>query len=438
MIPVDPTAPPPLDDLPPFAALRDIAKEFDVQLLLFGGAATRAAMYLSYKPGFDFDLFDLAPFTSDFDVVHSGDCEKTAVITRAIRERVPFATWCRWSVMPAETWHEVESNILGGAELPLRRIVFSTGESRPWPEAALQDLKDRQVTINRSPEYQATSFAQEGRTVEVFTLLLALNTLAELRDIAGDGSLRDENRVTSWLRSQATQSEAVQLTNNKFLAVRAWHLAATRLARAPLDSEARELVDDWYSDSRVLAAFGQQEQDSYPAFAVTKRMPNDNFVVPQLFPVTKVGESAQRAAHDALLKASAHIGLLPPEIDPAFKIVAFFEGMTVDPLPSDEIEDTGETENPFGSTPKHDEFLHLAWEAKEEESNSNGSTAVLLPLADPEAFSLPPATLAVGDFFPGGRAWLRIDMEALTKALSKEKQRRDICVIVLAPNREGG
>jgi hypothetical protein len=427
-----------LEDLPSFRVLGEIAEEFGVQIRLFGGSATRAAFYLAYRPGFDFDLFDLAPFSSDLDLAHSGSSEKTREIGPAIRDRLPFASWCRLSLLDATKWDKVLSNVAGGAYLPLRQIVFATGESIPWPEQAIHDLRDRRVTITRNPDYSTTSFAQEDRTLELFTFFLALNTVAELRDIAGEGALRDEASAVSWLQSPGAKDDARRTAASPRLAARAWQLAATSRARAPLDSgSVIRLAQDWYRAAQVVATLEQGPGEASGAFTVSKVVRGNRFLVPQLHPAVRIGEEAQTAAAALLKDLIVGSGLGDAEIDPAFEVVAIFERLTITPSPeptvasgeSDQAAEEDE-DDPFGSTPAG-EFLHLAW-SRHGLEESDSLTAMLVPLQSQEALLLPPA-VAVGGVFPHGSAWLRIDFEALTKTLTKnDLSGQDVSIIVVA------
>ena len=91
------------DDFPAIAPLELIASDLRINLTLFGGAASRALMYkIAESPYEKATLFDLAPFSSDFDLSHDGDKEVSSQLRKRIADDVPFASWFRWSILDGD------------------------------------------------------------------------------------------------------------------------------------------------------------------------------------------------------------------------------------------------------------------------------------------------------------------------------------------------
>ena len=130
-----------LQDFLPFAALKDVAHRFKVQIAVFGGAASRAAMYRACDRH-DIDIFDLAPFSSDIDLVHTGDAKLTSAIAADIADRVPFSTWCRWAILDDKAARRALANRNASTQVPLRRIGFGTGGPSKLPPQAQVDLSE--------------------------------------------------------------------------------------------------------------------------------------------------------------------------------------------------------------------------------------------------------------------------------------------------------
>jgi hypothetical protein len=131
---------PRLQDLAPFDTLGDIAKACKVELTLYGGTASRAAMHHFYRPDEELDIFDLAPFSSDIDLEHSGSGEKTVEILLAIQDLVPFANWFRWSIIDYERADKAAAQRAVSTRIPLREMRTVTitrggwnGTEQIWP-----------------------------------------------------------------------------------------------------------------------------------------------------------------------------------------------------------------------------------------------------------------------------------------------------------------
>jgi hypothetical protein len=413
-----------LDDFPPFAALTGIARQFKIEIGIFGGAASRAAMYRAYHPQQEIDLFDLAPFSSDIDLVHTGDASLTPEIKVQIADRVPFATWCRWAILDRDAASRARANRDASTFVPLRRIGFGIGDPSSLPPQAKNDLSDGKVTLERNPNFAGSELARANRDVEIFGLLLALNALADMRQISGGGELRNTDAARAWLDSHDARQQLLQAAETPALRARLWHMSAALIARSaenPSDLAVRfvkvlselKLDDVLDVDLEGILHTGQP-------FTVSRPTADGKFLVPELSPSLITGADAR----DAFERWFNNV---PPDdrpvIDPAFEIIGFVPDFTVlaSPPPKDRtVDEAGESLNaddPYGAETVDDdpygsgadgEFLNVTWRGI---GDAHGMTAVILPRVRQSVHDSW-VGLAAGGSIGDGRWWLRADVRA--------------------------
>src|SRR5580704_7287290 len=90
-----------LYDIPGFAGLRNVTTRFRCQLTVFGGFVRRICTYLRNNDTLP-DPEELAQFSSDIDMVHSGKALDTAELSAAVIEAVPFGEAIRWQIRSIE------------------------------------------------------------------------------------------------------------------------------------------------------------------------------------------------------------------------------------------------------------------------------------------------------------------------------------------------
>lgn len=409
-----------LNDFPPLAALTDIARQFKVEIGILGGAASRAAMYRAYRPQQEIDLFDLAPFSSDIDLVHTGDAKLTPEIRAQIDDQVPFSTWCRWAILNADAASRARANRDASTVVPLRRIGFGIGDPSMIPPQARTDLSDGKVTFERNPRFANSEFARANRDVEIFGLLLALNALADMRQIRGSGELRDPDAARVWLDSEDARQQLSLAARTPALRTRLWHMSAALIARSaenPSDLVVRlvDVLSELKLDEALDVDFHGILHEDLP-FTVSKPRANGRFLVPELTPPLSIGADARDAFERWLDEISPDDR---PAIDPAFEVIGFVPDFTVlagpplqDPKagPSSNADDPQGTEttasDPYRSGTDEGEFLNLTWYGSGDE---RGMTAVVLPrVRQPLNDSW--GGLAAGGSIGGRRWWLRADV----------------------------
>lgn len=156
-------------DFPALAPLELIGNDLGINLVLFGGSASRALMH-KFAGSLDdkTTLFDLAPFSSDFDLSHDGDNDVTRQLRERIADGIPFAGWFRWSVLDGEKSRAAYAARAKSTNVPLRRIEIGNRGNSRVPQQAVVDIDNLAVSFNRNPDYEDSALAQSGRDVEFF------------------------------------------------------------------------------------------------------------------------------------------------------------------------------------------------------------------------------------------------------------------------------
>lgn len=430
--------------IPSLEPLCQIADELKIEIVLHGGTASRLAMYLSYredKPS----IFDLVPFTSDVDLDHSGPANLTTAVMRAIEEKVPFASWFRWSINDGERAQAAAINRALSTFVPLRSIRASTAGATPLQPLARADLDRRVVSLHSNPGYQRSLLAMQGRDVELFGHLMALNTAAELADISGSAadtgklSTGEEKRAGSgiwqvfpsspplwrdFLRSR--REDFRKVAQSRQLAARFWHLFVTLLARRGWDEAVTALYDEAKYNG-VDASVGVSPENLHSSdrcIGVSRVTGSGAFRLKDLTPKIATGKSAEGElislyrVHGKALK-----GPLPERasdvLDPAFELVAVVPRLT---LQSARLGESSNDPGPFYSegvqapgliTP---DFIEIAWKHPLSGTlKAKGLAAQVIAWSDiarGECCPLP----AVGGVFGADRPWIRARIDGFAHA----------------------
>jgi hypothetical protein len=422
---------PKLHELAPFYALGDISKEFKVDFTLYGGAASRVAMFLTYRSGYDFDLFDLTPFTSDIDLQHSGSKEQNLEIKLAISERVPFSCWCRWSLLDRESGAKAAENRALSTRVPLRSISYSTTARPSLAADTAEDLKNRRVSFVRCSQYGSSVLAKEGRDLEIFGLLMSMNVVTDLQEISGEKSVDyDLTGALEWLRYPETQEQFSRASDVAGLTARLWHLLAPQLARVDSNSVMAQEVMRLISRLDVMQRFDidlDAISEEHSPLTVSKITGDGKFRVPELSPEIVVGREAMDAV-ESVFKELDLGGQASPMIDPALELVAVVPKLTVTAGTSD----TSAFDDAYFSGPLED-FLHVAWkhDVNAPRVRSEGLTASIIPWTH-SLSALAPNPVAVGGIFQSGRSWVRIDLSETTEQGSTAKELTSSLLILQA------
>lgn len=406
-----------LHDFAAFVAFDAIADRAETEIVLHGGGAFRATLMAAYRGRVDVDLFDIAQFNSDIDLEHMEGPETTARIAGLIEQLVPFASWCRWSINDRERAERAHAQRLVSTDVPLRRIRLSTARDPDIPDAALADIAHHRVSFSRNPMF-AVDAVETRPDLELFGLMMALNTWAEAEEIAGDTIAFDRAAAEAWLAEGLGSASAAMLASPAIKA-RFWHMLSLRLARFGFDPLNARLITIGAPILEGLGVSPASLIDHGRAFSVSKMTAGASFRVPELTPPIVTGESALEAFRDVIRQAANRIGLpdeqLPADpihlIDPSLELVGVVRDMSLLPYGSGKDADEAD-EDPFLSGAEQ-EFVQIAWDIPPDaELDPHALTGQMIALGATDlgaATALP----VVGGTFGGRRAWLRVRLDDL-------------------------
>lgn len=422
-----------LQDFEAFAPLAEIARRTGTEIVLHGGAASRAVMHAFYRGDTGFDLFDVAPFNSDIDLDHNGDAEKTAEILTAISAgmlaeesagivtamaaEIPFASWFRWSINDLERARLAKAQRAVSTDVPLRRIRLSTASEAKIPAMAMRDLVERRVSFARNLAF-GEGAALTGPDVELYGLMMALNAWTEMQEIAGAEIDFDVDGAMDWIRD-GFESSALAQAENPAVAARFWHLLSGRLARVGLDRFNRALLKVGEPVLEQLGIPVEALGDPAYAFAVSKVTSAAGFRVPELTPAILTGDRARQGFHEVIERLAGRIGLprgeLPADlselIDPSLELVAVIPELTLNPYGAD-ADISEDDADPFYSG-LGQEFVQFAWDNPlGDRLDPHGLTGQVLVLGAPDMGAASALPLVGGTFGPD-RGWVRARIDDL-------------------------
>lgn len=160
-----------LAEIPDLQGLSQVCRDLNVEISAFGSLVRRLARHYLKMPARRTQprppsLFDLAPFISDIDIVHSGPSDSTAMVRSAIMAAVPFSEHFRWEVFSKEKLdhvarHEHLLPLIPANKLILRTTLFAGIED---PYSGLLDILDGRFRLERSPYYKRHYSFVYGRT----------------------------------------------------------------------------------------------------------------------------------------------------------------------------------------------------------------------------------------------------------------------------------
>lgn len=426
-----------------FEPICRLAEELKVEIVLHGGTASRLAMHLCFADAAP-DLFELVPFSSDIDLDHSGPPALTIELAQAIEERVPFASWFRWSISDrTQAALAAEARALSTV-LPLRSLRLSTSRINATPTEVLHDLHYHQVSLMRNPAYGASAFAKAQRDVELFGLMLAWIVEGEMRSISGVSPVvnltisLDENERISRYHSRIEDPYKVWedlfllrrrdfsiISDNPKLLTRFWHLFATRVARAGWGQDAVRMLS-------LMEASGILKQLQIPSrptdircMGVSGSTSAGRFRLGNLAPNIATGPKARAWLQRQLEQRNQDRDgedLVEEFIDPSFELIAAGDLLL---YADSELNEQSIPAAPFFSDGapdrRADYFVQLCWEDLGYVSAA-GLTAQIVSRADlnvGQAIALP----AVGGVFnsrdkwggilQSGRPWIRARADGL-------------------------
>jgi hypothetical protein len=127
------------------------------------------------------DVFDLVPFASDVDLLHTGPPELTPILRRCLSSQIPFGECLRWQIRSLSEngmfWDSMKVNNI----VPASTMTFSTdsgfGVRDRWNGAA--DYDSRQFRYIRNAYYPESPLYRAGKDLEVCSVLMYFRILFE-------------------------------------------------------------------------------------------------------------------------------------------------------------------------------------------------------------------------------------------------------------------
>lgn len=327
-----------LYDLPAFAGLETVGREFNVRFRLFGGAASRLAMALWHDRRLSRTLVDLTPFASDVDLEHSGDDARTAEIQAAIDAYVVDAPWCRWSLVGHQTAAVLRARRARSTQVPLRNVVFESWRPSEVDDQAVEDLRSLSVSIQPHPRFAETEARRSETDLEIFGLLLALNAATDLA-FAADAPVNVDTDAAALLLGRYIRSDdAAVLARQPHLRRRLYYLTAALVARSPRTDGPLGRILTLLNEAAPIAQLPPRGE----VMVVSAALKGDSF----------------RAPRTAGMSLTSDLGAdfeAAYTIDPAFEVHGVSQAVPLQagPAPSSGLDLLGRPR----------EFLHLAWRA---------------------------------------------------------------------------
>jgi hypothetical protein len=377
-----------LYDLPAFAGLETVGREFNVRFRLFGGAASRLAMALWHDRRLSRTLVDLTPFASDVDLEHSGDEARTSEIQAAIDAYVVDAPWCRWSLVGQQTAATLRARREESTHIPLRSVVFESWRASDVDDQVIEDLQSLRVSIRPHRSFAETQARRSETDLEVFGLLLALNAAADLAFAADAPVNVDVDAAALLLGRYIRSDDAAVLARRPNLRRRLYYLTAALAARSPRMEGPLGRILAILNEAAPIAQLPPQGK----AMVVSAALEGDNFRAPRTAGMSLTSDLG--ADFDAVYT-----------IDPAFDVHGASQAIPLQAgrAPSSGVDLLGRPR----------EFLHLAWRAGGETADVTTAFALDQANALHQGF-------AVGGALPAGGRWLRMDIGGVLASVSAQ------------------
>ncbi len=219
------------------AFIAKVAKEKNVRVYLFGGAAATFAHYVKRDSGnSDYDFEHIFRSNQDIDLVVDGTPEQTAGIAEAIRREFPYqlagSSKSTWDVRPLRAGIDDKEPLLGNRDFLDQHLdSHSTGlvdltdgsvrDLRAWDAAKppfLESVEEGKLTYYYSERHHETSRAKEGLNPPILSAIRALYNASRfglklspadrkrINAIVKDwnpSTLADGGYVQSWIASNA-------------------------------------------------------------------------------------------------------------------------------------------------------------------------------------------------------------------------------------------
>lgn len=182
------------------------------------------------------DLFELTPFASDVDLLHTGPPGITGPILNAILSEVPAAECFRWELRTESEQRSIDQAMGSVGAVPARTIslVDSADGQIIDPASGAFDIESKQFRFFFNPYYARSESFRAGRDIPALSALLYLQTLFEA-GLKGDQLLSQPGWGQAVDAVKTCQDDEVlrQIEEHAYLRARFWYLALNAYAAAP-------------------------------------------------------------------------------------------------------------------------------------------------------------------------------------------------------------
>jgi hypothetical protein len=226
---------PRISDVEQLAYLGPIARRFGIDFRLHGGVASRVVARADGRTR-PLDLFELTPFASDIDLLHTGAPGITGAIRDAILNEVPAAECFRWELRTEGEQRSIDRAMGLVGAVPARTIslVDSIGGQIIDPASGELDIEHGQFRFYFNPYYATSEAFRAGRAIPALSALLYLQTLFEA-GLTGDQLFSQPGWGQAVGAVQTCVEDEVlrQIEEHAYLRARFWYLALNAFAAAP-------------------------------------------------------------------------------------------------------------------------------------------------------------------------------------------------------------
>lgn len=284
--------------------LRKVCSMHGVHFTAFGGFLRHLMLKLleTSQSGDSWDLFDLVPFASDIDLIHTGTAEQTELLLRTIVYEVPWGECFRWQLRSVHDnsiyWESMKVNNIIPASLMTLSTNSMDGIYDRWD--GYRDYASHTFRYIRNGFYTESPLYRAGRDLELFSALLYYRVLFEAGvppdAIESQPGVFDAISVVSGAAD--SDDMRIRLEQSAYLRARLRYLCAGLTASArPADLRALQerLALDELSDSLNGVVVGLSRILLPDAvLAVTAHLGGDTFRIP--FRSSNWDEGAEAAA----------------------------------------------------------------------------------------------------------------------------------------------
>lgn len=218
--------------------IRKVCSTHGVHFTAYGGLLRHLLLKLleTAQSGDRWDLFDLVPFASDIDLIHTGTPDQTELLLRTIVYDIPFADCFRWQLRSVHDnaiyWDSMKVNNVIPASLMTLSTNSTDGIYDRWD--GYRDYSSRKFRYIRNGFYTESPLYRAGRDLEACSALLYYRVLLEAGvgpgELESQPGLADARAVV--LEAARSADIRIRLEDSAYLRARMRYLCAALGASA--------------------------------------------------------------------------------------------------------------------------------------------------------------------------------------------------------------